>query len=153
VQTLCAGQKVWLSATTNPAPKVINNVEKFKRFSLGIYGRPAEQIDEAIRRSVGINDDIASVVKKAKFANVLEETPATPPRPQTAQNAKQLVDIDKGRMLLRSVMEEYRTGNRSTSGTKGSTSPEPAQPNQLTVPLTEVPQPTSAAAGGASWTR
>lgn len=153
VQTLCAGQKVWLSATTNPAPTVRNNVEKFKRFSLGIYGQPAEQIDEAIRRSVGINDDIASVVKKARFANVLEETSATSPRPQTAQNTKQSVDIDKGRMLLRSVMEEYRTGNHSTSVTKGSTSPEPAQSNQLTVPLTEVPQPTSAAAGGASWTR
>ncbi|QHN42880.1 type IV secretion system DNA-binding domain-containing protein [Candidatus Mycosynbacter amalyticus] len=153
VQTLCVGQKVWLSATTNPAPKVINNVEKFKRFSLGIYGRPAEQIDEAIRQSVGINDDIASVVKKATITNVLAQTPEPAAHPQPAKNAKDTAALDKGMRLLRTVMEDYRTTNHSTSGAKGSTTSERHPKSQLTVPLNEVRQSTGAAAGGASWTR
>lgn len=154
MQTLCAGQKVWLSATTNPAPKVINNVDKFKRFSLGIYGRPAEQIDEAIRQSVGINDDIASVVKKATITNVLAaETPKPVAHPQPTQNAKDTAALDKGMRLLRSVMDDYRTTNHSTSGAKGSTTSERHPKSQLTVPLNEVRQSTGAAAGGASWTR
>ncbi len=154
MQTLCAGQKVWLSATTNPAPKVINNVEKFKRFSLGIYGRPAEQIDEAIRQSVGINDDIASVVKKATITNVLAtETPEPVGHPQPAKNAKDSAALDKGMRLLRTVMEDYRTTNHSTSGAKGSITSERHPKSQLTVPLNEVRQSTGAAAGGASWTR
>ena len=160
MQTLCAGQKVWLSATTKPAPEVTNSVEKFKRFSLGIYGRPAEQIDEAIRKSVGINDDVASIVKKAKIANVLQETPE-PPKPTThPQSNPQLPDtskdslvLDKGLRALRSVMEDYRGTNRSTSGQQGSNSPERSRKDQLTVPLKEVRISTSPAAGGASWTR
>jgi hypothetical protein len=160
MQTLCAGQKVWLSATTKPAPEVTNSVEKFKRFSLGIYGRPAEQIDEAIRKSVGINDDVASIVKKAKIANVLQETPETPQptahsrsNPQPSDNGKDSLVLDKGLRALRSVMEDYRGTDRSTSGDKGLTSPEPSPGDRLTVPLKEVRISTSPAAGGASWTR
>ena len=83
MQTICVGQKVWISAKTNPAPEVINNVEKFKAYSLKRYGRPAAEIDAAIKRSVGVNDDIEAVIKNTKLTNIFEDTPVDAPVMET----------------------------------------------------------------------
>ena len=75
IQTLWLGQKLWLSAETLPAPREINNVEAFKKFSLGNYGRAIADIDEEIRSLVSVNQDISSVLKKTSLTTAVANPP------------------------------------------------------------------------------
>ena len=85
IQTLWLGQKLWLSAETLPAPREINNVEAFKKFSLGNYGRAIADIDEEIRSLVSVNQDIASVLKKTSL------TTAVTTKPMATSAAKSII--------------------------------------------------------------
>lgn len=109
IQTPFGGQKVWMSATTNPAPAVINKVEVFKAYSLKRYGRPAAEIDEAIRRSVGINDDIAAVIEKTPITSALTKTPSLPVVPLSSpvvNTAKQPTDQKPQQLRKYNLREE-----------------------------------------------
>ena len=153
VQTLCAGQKVWLSATTNPAPTVRNNVEKFKRFSLNIYGRPVDQIDEAIRNSIGVNDDIASAIKNTTIANVLQATPIKTAQPVPVTNSKQTsTAFDDALGMLKTMKMQHPADRPTMDGSQAaSTSMRPLK-QSVTVPLQGVHISATASAGGSSWT-
>lgn len=77
IQTLWLGQKLWLSAETLPAPAETTDIEALKRQSLTTYGKPIAEIDAAIRSLVGVNDDIATVLRNTNVTKVLRKAPIT----------------------------------------------------------------------------